>query len=77
MISIQICAENEICGETTKAKLSTGNETPVSISDEKVQAKQGQIYFYHLYLFLSTKNSLFTSDINYLKKGINFKSVIL
>ena len=31
----------------------------------------------NLYLFPTTKNSLFTSDINYLWNGIDFKSVIL
>ena len=43
-----------------------GTKSPVSVSDENVQANQDRVYFEHLYLFLTTKkNSLFTSDIHY------------
>ena len=56
-----------------------GAKSPVSVSDKKVYANQGRFYFffYHLYLFLSSKNSLFVSDIQYLWKGIEFEGVIL
>ena len=47
-----------------------GTKSPVSVSDEKVQANQDRVYFKHLYLFL-------TSDIYYLWNGIGFESVIL
>ena len=40
-----------------------GMKTPFSVSDGRVQANQGPVYFDHLYIFLSTKN---TSDIHYL-----------
>ena len=36
-----------------------------SVSDEKVKANQDRVYFQHLHLFLTTKNSLFTSDIHW------------
>ena len=45
-----------------------GTKSPVSVSDENVQANQDRVYFEHLYLFLTTKKiikSLFTSDIHY------------
>ena len=41
-----------------------GTKSPVSVSNEKVQARSR--LFLALYLFLTTKNSLFTSDIHYL-----------
>ena len=43
-----------------------GTKSPVSVFDEKLQANQDRVHFKHLYLFLTTKNSLFTSDIHYL-----------
>ena len=35
------------------------------------------ISFKHLYLFLTTKNTLFTSDIHYVWNGFDFESVML
>lgn len=42
-----------------------GMNSTVSVSHEKVQANQRCVYFYRLYLFLSSENNLFTPDIQY------------
>ena len=57
--------------------MHSGTRSPVSVSDEKVQANQDRFCFKHSYLFITTKNSLFTSDIHYFWNGIDFESVIL
>ena len=41
-----------------------------------VQVNQDRVYFYHLYFF-PQKNSLFTSDIHNLLKGIDLEDIIL
>ena len=41
-------------------------KSPVSVSDENVQANQDRVYFSICIYFLPLKNSLLTSDIHYL-----------
>ena len=41
-----------------------GTKSPVSVSDEKVQANEDRVYFFSIRIyFLPQKNNLFTSDI--------------
>ena len=69
MKSLLISAENEIRVEMTITKYML-TRSPVSVSDEKVQANR--VYFYHFDLFLTTKNNLFTSDYIYSDIGYRF-----
>ena len=54
-----------------------GTKSPVSVSDEKVQANRDNVYILSIcILWFTTKNILFTSDIHYLWNGNNFEGVI-
>ena len=44
-----------LCRNDDSKSVYGGKKSPVSVSDEKVQANQDRDYFKHLYLFLTTK----------------------
>ena len=65
-----------LCWNADSKSVYGGTKPPVSISDEKVHANQAFIFSICINLFLTTKNSLFTSNIDYLWNAIDFDSVV-
>ena len=67
-----------LCRNDNSKTVYGGTKSPVSVSDEKVQANRDRVYFYiSICIYdLPQKNRLLTSDIHYLWNGNNFKGVI-
>ena len=76
MISILFSAKMNPCQNDNSKTVHRGTKSPVSVSDEKVQANRDRVYFKHLYLWLTTKIRLLTSDTHYFWNGNDFEGVI-
>ena len=68
---------NPCRNDNSKTVYGVTKSPPGSVSDEKVQANRDRVYFQHLYLWLTTKKSLLTLDIHYLRNGDDFEGLIL
>ena len=66
MISILFSAKTNPCQNDNSKTVHRGTKSPVSVSDEKVQANRDCIFLSICIYDLPQKNRLLTSDIHYL-----------
>ena len=64
------------CRNDNSKTVHEGTKSPVSVSDEKVQANQDRFILSICIYDLPQKNRLLTSDIHYLWNGNDFEGVI-
>ena len=62
---------------TIASQCTGGTKSPVSVSDEKVQANQDHLFLAFVLISYHKKNSLFTLDIHIFEMLSIFESVIL
>ena len=64
------------CRNDNSKTVYGGTKSPVSVSDEKVQANRDRVYIAFVFMTYHQKNRLLTSDIHYLWNGNDFEGVV-